>query len=812
MPLLTLYFRWLLFRLMFGFGKMKFHGASTKEFSYLKGFMINQPLPTCLSWMIHDLPLIVHKVGLMLFFVVEIIVPFGFVFASGWIRIACGLGTIFLQMNIAATGNFGFFNLLSAVLCVTCLDGGSNFLQDFELSQIVATPLTHFVFGAILLPLTLFYLLMNSWCTMSFMYWPALNLPVTSIGNFLRLLTPWHVIHAYGIFFSQSSPSIRWVPIIEGCADEVDEDDELDAIDYNESGVAAKKGHVWKPYVYRYMTVSTRRRPPFVAPYHYRFDQSIFYDSIGMTPDTFFTSLSSGNPYDFRGDGGTNLERVAQCLLLDQAPYSPIQELFLRNPFPSSSSRPVKSIRISLYLYRSTDWATMRETGQWWRAKYAGPQVRKIMTRRSLLKHYLTPSPTPIAMTRDKKKDESTTATSDSFFQLHDPSIWHPDHYLWQQRTNFYKRVVLPIDAAIKSGQRVRLSESLASQLDTDANWDKNLIALLWNDFLPRLQGVHGRLVETIRIGAGMDATQEGACLSCQLQSAWERESSLATQGIAPVMDWSRTIEELRAEIRVRFTPNQLYFLRALTYRLVVVLIHRILHTPNLFAQPGAGSSTVKQSEEYEMMMKELEERHAKATNECKIHRSSSSPSPASKALPTVSLPAPTIAANFGLIPDTIPHGPRTRAVPTTTEDGTKDALPLPSFFHLHLFAMHALLSCKTEADFIALLISPSRVVAHRPSFALSIGLIPVGVFHSDLLRFQSDKVRLTHKITFPAQRETGGILPGWLDVYFAFLPYQFIHANQPPGPTNIQRPMASDQFWKLDTQHMQEPIVDLDA
>jgi hypothetical protein len=39
-------FRFLTFRLMFGFGKFKFIGASTREFSYLHGFTINQPIPT----------------------------------------------------------------------------------------------------------------------------------------------------------------------------------------------------------------------------------------------------------------------------------------------------------------------------------------------------------------------------------------------------------------------------------------------------------------------------------------------------------------------------------------------------------------------------------------------------------------------------------------------------------------------------------------------------------------------------------------------------------------------------------------------
>ncbi|HEX4477236.1 MAG TPA: lipase maturation factor family protein, partial [Polyangiaceae bacterium] len=48
-PALAWAYRILLFRLMFGFGKQKFFGSRNKDLSYLKGFLVAQPLPSPLG-------------------------------------------------------------------------------------------------------------------------------------------------------------------------------------------------------------------------------------------------------------------------------------------------------------------------------------------------------------------------------------------------------------------------------------------------------------------------------------------------------------------------------------------------------------------------------------------------------------------------------------------------------------------------------------------------------------------------------------------------------------------------------------------
>jgi len=160
-PLVAFSLRWLLFRLMFGFGKMKFSGASTKEFSYLKSFLVNQPMPSVIGWVLHSMPLLVHKAGLLAFFLSEIVVPFGVVLFSGPVRVTCAIVTIVLQVHIHAAGNFGFFNLASALLCIPSLNGAGG-LADTTLTITLGAPVTHLILGA-LLPLSCLFLLFNSW-------------------------------------------------------------------------------------------------------------------------------------------------------------------------------------------------------------------------------------------------------------------------------------------------------------------------------------------------------------------------------------------------------------------------------------------------------------------------------------------------------------------------------------------------------------------------------------------------------------------------------------------------------------------------
>src|SRR5213078_1454705 len=80
-----------------------------------------QPLPTVFAWWADQHPEWFKKFSVVFCLVVEIIIPF-FIWAPRRPRlIAAGL-IIFLQIAIAITGNYCFFNLLTIALCLLLID------------------------------------------------------------------------------------------------------------------------------------------------------------------------------------------------------------------------------------------------------------------------------------------------------------------------------------------------------------------------------------------------------------------------------------------------------------------------------------------------------------------------------------------------------------------------------------------------------------------------------------------------------------------------------------------------------------------
>jgi hypothetical protein len=85
-----------------------------------------QPLPMWTSWSMHQLPYVVQAWSAAGMFFIELVVPWVVFLPPQWRRtrlIGCAL-MISLQLGIAATGNYGFFNLLTIVLYLALLDVG----------------------------------------------------------------------------------------------------------------------------------------------------------------------------------------------------------------------------------------------------------------------------------------------------------------------------------------------------------------------------------------------------------------------------------------------------------------------------------------------------------------------------------------------------------------------------------------------------------------------------------------------------------------------------------------------------------------
>ena len=115
--------RWLTFRLMFlsGVVKLASHDPTWQEWTALEHHYQTQPLPAWTSWYIHQMPAGFHTLSVGFMFFAELIAPF-FVFGPRSVRLVGFASLVLLQLLIAATGNYGFFNLLAIVLCLCILD------------------------------------------------------------------------------------------------------------------------------------------------------------------------------------------------------------------------------------------------------------------------------------------------------------------------------------------------------------------------------------------------------------------------------------------------------------------------------------------------------------------------------------------------------------------------------------------------------------------------------------------------------------------------------------------------------------------
>src|SRR3989475_4115853 len=113
----------LLFKLMVMSGVVKLTSGDDGwcDLTALDYHYWSQPLPTEIGWWADQSPEWFKKFSVAFCLVVEIIVPF-FIWAPRRLRLfVCGL-LIFLQVMIAATGNYCFFNLLTIALCLLLID------------------------------------------------------------------------------------------------------------------------------------------------------------------------------------------------------------------------------------------------------------------------------------------------------------------------------------------------------------------------------------------------------------------------------------------------------------------------------------------------------------------------------------------------------------------------------------------------------------------------------------------------------------------------------------------------------------------
>jgi predicted DCC family thiol-disulfide oxidoreductase YuxK len=284
----------------------------------------SQPLPTMFGWWADQSPEWFKHFSVAFCLVVEIIVPF-FIWAPRRPRlIAAGL-MIFLQVVIAITGNYCFFNLLTIALCLLLIDDAvwrGKGIRDNALGApgSRALPSRLSIYGAI--AVIVITLPINAWLIFS-AFRPDAQWPRRLAFAYERL-EPFRIVNGYGLFRVMTKD--RREIVIEGSADGID----------------------WLPYEFKWKPGNLKRAPGWCAPHQPRLDWQMWFAALGTAQQ---------NPW---------FVRLVICLLEAKRD---VARLFVHDPFPRQPPRYVRAI---LYRYRFTTAKEHGQTGAWWKRQELG--------------------------------------------------------------------------------------------------------------------------------------------------------------------------------------------------------------------------------------------------------------------------------------------------------------------------------------------------------------------------------------------------------------------------------------------------------
>ncbi|MGK5500569.1 lipase maturation factor family protein [Streptomyces sp. URMC 125] len=314
-PLLTLLLlRWLLFRVEFGAGLIKWRGdACWRKLTCLDYHHETQPMPGPLSWFFHHLPRPLHRVEAAANHVTQLVVPF-LLFAPQPVATGAAAVVAATQLWLVASGNFSWLNWITIVLALSAVDTS----PVHDAPEHGPAPLW---FEAVVIAVTALVAVLS--------YWPVRNM-LSRCQQMNRSFNRLHLVNTYGAFGSVTR--LRHEVVIEGTDEE-------------EITGATR----WREYEFRGKPGDVRRLPRQWAPYHLRLDWLMWFAAL---------SPSYAAPW---------FTRLLHKLLENDRD---VLRLLRSNPFPDA---PPAHVRALLYRYRFTTWRELRSTGAWWDREPVGP-------------------------------------------------------------------------------------------------------------------------------------------------------------------------------------------------------------------------------------------------------------------------------------------------------------------------------------------------------------------------------------------------------------------------------------------------------
>jgi lipase maturation factor 1 len=326
----------------------------------------SQPLPTIFAWWADKHPEWFKHFSVAFCLFVEIIIPFLIWMPRRLRLIACGV-LIFLQLTIAMTGNYCFFNLLTIALCLLLVDDAVWRVEERPPASSANPPASQELaprrrlraggrppFGRIpsrwheLLPVIVLIITLplNAWLIFS-AFKPEAEWP-RSIAVVYERVEPFRIANGYGLFRVMTKD--RREIILEGSAD----------------------GIAWRPYEFKWKPGGVKRPPGWCAPHQPRLDWQMWFAALGSPQQ---------NPWFLR---------LVLCLLEGK---SDVIKLLEQNPFPAA---PPRYIRATFYRYRFTTADEHRQSGAWWKREELGEylpevsleQFRQVgIARRAVIRH-----------------------------------------------------------------------------------------------------------------------------------------------------------------------------------------------------------------------------------------------------------------------------------------------------------------------------------------------------------------------------------------------------------------------------------------
>ncbi len=322
--------KFLLFKLMFmsGVVKLTSHDPCWWSLRALDYHYWSQPLPTVFSWGADQCPewFKEFSVGFCLFG--EIVVPF-FLWAPRRLRLwAAGL-LILLQIAIALTGNYGFFNLLTIALCLLLIDDATVGTPPCAVRE----PRLFLEKSAMTAALVVMVLTLpvNAWLLVSTCRFEVAT--PRPIAWMEQRLGPFCLVNGYGLFRVMTKDRLEIV--VEGSTDRV----------------------TWEPYEFKWKPGAVQRVPGWCAPHQPRLDWQMWFAALGSAEQ---------NPWFIN---------LVECLLENKRD---VVRLLARNPFPE---KPPRYVRAELYRYRFTGQTERRETGAWWTREKIGEYLPIVSLR-----------------------------------------------------------------------------------------------------------------------------------------------------------------------------------------------------------------------------------------------------------------------------------------------------------------------------------------------------------------------------------------------------------------------------------------------